>query len=1125
MSNQINYAQLTNYIEDITTKTTSFTSEVLQQLSIAQSNLAMSLNQISDALEADIRHNSDLAYTYYAKAADAGDDWTANFFKQAGDHYKELADSRLDYVGDNWVKSITANINSNTLEYAGKIGLAGDVYQVGSGLNQAVNSGDTTQLSNAIGGIIGAEIGVLGAVLVTTIFFASSPALAVGVVIGIAALIGGEIGESLLGDTISDTVTSHFNSATIAKRTDPLTLDLDGDGIETVGTSANIMFDVDADGVKTVTGWIKTDDGLLVRDLNGNGVIDNGSELFGDSTIMSNGETAKDGFDALSELDSNHDGKISNLDTQFSGLRIWRDLNQDGISQSNELFSLLSQNIASVNLANKTQLVTESNGNQLANIGTFTRIDGTTGLAGEMGDVNLASDTFHSQFTDHITITAQALTLPDMHGSGMVRDLREAASMSSTLEALLVQFKEADSRDTQLSLIDSIVKAWSDTSSMKGTFTGAYNEILVNTNFQFNATHPPFEVGSQQYNDWVEKMTILERFNGRLYSNITELSNSVTVNYWVSSQDLLNMSYNALKESVIKNLIYQVRLSPLVDMIQLNIDSKGVNLEFSLLNAEFNNRFTLNQNEGLLDLLDFNMATKDILKDTGWSGWELFNDKLSTVIPSQSLLNAMKLDGVYSNLYSLTTNGTLKGSIYDDVLLSDISNNGLMSGAGNDILLGGAGNDSMMGESGNDILYGQTGNDTLHGGSGSDTYIYKIGDGQDIINTSSDSKVIDVDTLKLIGGISPADIIFTQNNSSDLILGFANSTDKITINGYFNNINNPLSATPVSKITFENGTEWSVNDVINILFKGTLNNDKIFGTLLNDVIYGNDGVDAIKGNNGNDILYGQNGNDILDGGDGNDVLVGDLGDDNLYGFSGNDILLGGFGNDNLNDSVGSNLLFGDTGQDSLSGNSGNEIFIGGIGNDTINTGTGTDVILFNKGDGYDLIKSSVGTDNTLSIGGLVDYNELSLSKIFNTLTLNIGSNDKLNFEYWFNSTSTNNVNNLQIMVESMNDYDSNGADALRNNKVELFNFVDIVNQFIAEGAPNNWAFTDEMLNQHILSGSDSNAIGGDVAYEYATNKSFNNVGLIGIQSILSNSQLGVSSQSTTPTMPHDSVFI
>jgi hypothetical protein len=112
---------------------------------------------------------------------------------------------------------------------------------------------------------------------------------------------------------------------------DPLVLDLDGDGIETVGINpaAPVLFDHDADGIKTGTGWIKPDDGLLVLDLNGNGTIDTGRELFGDNTQMLPGVqggnpftgNAQDGYRALRQYDSNNDGQINSGDAFVLVLR------------------------------------------------------------------------------------------------------------------------------------------------------------------------------------------------------------------------------------------------------------------------------------------------------------------------------------------------------------------------------------------------------------------------------------------------------------------------------------------------------------------------------------------------------------------------------------------------------------------------------------------------------------------------------------------------------------------------------------------------------------------------------------------------------------------------------------
>ena len=86
-------------------------------------------------------------------------------------------------------------------------------------------------------------------------------------------------------------------------RRDPLVLDLDGDGIETVSATGAVLFDHDGDGVRSGTGWISSDDGILVLDRNGNGLIDSGRELFGADTVLSDGSTATSGFAALADLD------------------------------------------------------------------------------------------------------------------------------------------------------------------------------------------------------------------------------------------------------------------------------------------------------------------------------------------------------------------------------------------------------------------------------------------------------------------------------------------------------------------------------------------------------------------------------------------------------------------------------------------------------------------------------------------------------------------------------------------------------------------------------------------------------------------------------------------------------
>ena len=320
---------------------------------------------------------------------------------------------------------------------------------------------------------------------------------------------------------IPPTVSDNFTGAeNFIRRRDPLTFDLDGDGIETIGIDPNnpILFDHDGDGLKTATGWISADDAFLVLDRNSNGTIDNGTELFGDSTPLNGGANAADGFAALTDQDSNHDGKVDSNDANFARLRLWQDLNQDGISQAGELFTLNQKGIASITVAKTENSTLLPNGNVLADLGHYTKTDGSEGAlgaaTGQLGDVDLRENTFFSQFTDAIPLTPEAQLLPTMHGSGQVRDLREAVSLSPDLAQQLAAYSQATTRAEQLNQLDTLIQGWSGTSTMPTTATGAYGTRPLTLVFEGIAE------GSAAYTVWLEKLSVLERFNGRTFRPI-----------------------------------------------------------------------------------------------------------------------------------------------------------------------------------------------------------------------------------------------------------------------------------------------------------------------------------------------------------------------------------------------------------------------------------------------------------------------------------------------------------------------------------------------------------------------------------------------------------------------------
>jgi hypothetical protein len=126
----------------------------------------------------------------------------------------------------------------------------------------------------------------------------------------------------------------------------PLALDLDGDG-HLRSAPVLVPFDFDADGRAEQRGWI-AGDGWLVRDLDGDGRITSGRELFGSRTLIG-ARMALDGFEALAALDANHDGVVDARDPLFSEVRIWRDANADGRS-ANELTTLQAEGIAALHV-------------------------------------------------------------------------------------------------------------------------------------------------------------------------------------------------------------------------------------------------------------------------------------------------------------------------------------------------------------------------------------------------------------------------------------------------------------------------------------------------------------------------------------------------------------------------------------------------------------------------------------------------------------------------------------------------------------------------------------------------------------------------------------------------------
>lgn len=354
----------------------------------------------------------------------------------------------------------------------------------------------------------------------------------------------------------------------------------------------------------------------------------------------------------------------------------------------------------------------------------------------------------------------------------------------------------------------------------------------------------------------------------------------------------------------------------------------------------------------------------------------------------------------------------------NDIIDALLGNDTVYGLGGNDQLNGGIGNDTLYGGTGNDLLDGGYdlltgkeadlfgsnyfgGSDALFGGAGDDTYLFGLSSRSDRIFETAESG--ESNQLRFEAGIIAADVVVRRegNDLNFYVVGFIEN--KLSVVDYFTSANRPLT-----QAVFSDGTVWDasvfesaqVEPVGNAdrFIRGTNNNEVMVGTGGNDTIDGMDGTDDISGGDGNDYLLGGAGRDVLRGGNGDDLLNGGS------SGSGPDILLGG---------AGADTLLGDEGADFLDG---------GTGNDVLDSGSGQNRLIFQYGDGQDVIRSVAfnGLENrndvemvtSYAVGSLgaspvgIPSTEATLTRLNNDLVISVnGTTDRVTVENYFASSA------------------------------------------------------------------------------------------------------------------------
>lgn len=356
--------------------------------------------------------------------------------------------------------------------------------------------------------------------------------------------------------------------------TDPIILDLNGDGIRTTNTQNGIYFDHEADGFAEKSSWISNEDGILVVDKNDSGIIENGTEILGENFVKANGEKAVDAFDALNDFDSNFDGIIDSTDELFSSIKIQKG---DG-----SLISLEEAGILSLNLSNVSTNVMDENGNTQIRLGSYTKADGSTGT---LGSYYLNVHRMDSVATDILDLSDEVSIMPDILGAGKVYDLQQAIMRDETgdLKTLVNSFSSSINDSQRMNIVEEILIKW----------TGSTNIVD----------------GSRGENVDAKRLAIVEKFVGLdFYSTYNAENNLNPENPNKKAGRLLNTAYDKIKIFVYGELASQTFLKEYFSEIDYYLNLDTGKIECNLDNLTSTLKYIMDQNQSLGKELVFQVS-------------------------------------------------------------------------------------------------------------------------------------------------------------------------------------------------------------------------------------------------------------------------------------------------------------------------------------------------------------------------------------------------------------------------------------------------------------------------------------------------------------------------------------
>ncbi|MEZ7551833.1 hypothetical protein O3621_11320, partial [Streptococcus sp. 20925_1_22] len=352
----------------------------------------------------------------------------------------------------------------------------------------------------------------------------------------------------LLHDWIFKGLMGDYEDASKIQYTDPLVLDLAGNGFKPTSLEKGVHFDLDQNGFAERINWIQDDDALLVLDRNGDGAINNGNELFGDYTRMSNGRLARNGFEALGEYDLNQDQIIDEKDEIYNQLRVWQDRNQNGKSEAEELRNLTDAGVAAIQLnyqKNNKRSETE------VTFGNTARYIKSSGETAEITEYWVKKRSYDTQMLNLVEVPEDMRKLPDIQGAGLLPSLHQAIARdrSGVLSEKLKQFMTSTDIKERKQLVEEILISISGGNEVDPDSRG--NNI--------NAKH----------------LHVIEQILGEKYNGTTGENPHVT------AAPRLKAVYNDILDFYYYTLMEQTHLRLVLPFIKINEDKV---LDFTILN-------------------------------------------------------------------------------------------------------------------------------------------------------------------------------------------------------------------------------------------------------------------------------------------------------------------------------------------------------------------------------------------------------------------------------------------------------------------------------------------------------------------------------------------------------------